>query len=63
MRGAGPAQLAAQVAHGHVDLERLTGIRERRVSDGKEDSLSLAVAAARDCLDRSRNAWSAGMAM
>ncbi|HET6953851.1 MAG TPA: hypothetical protein VFI47_26035, partial [Acidimicrobiales bacterium] len=36
----------------HVDLERLTGIRERRVSVGEDDSLSLAVGAARDCLDR-----------
>ncbi|HET6950600.1 MAG TPA: 3-oxoacyl-[acyl-carrier-protein] synthase III C-terminal domain-containing protein [Acidimicrobiales bacterium] len=35
-----------------IDLERLTGIRERRVSRGEEDSLSLATAAARDCLDR-----------
>ena len=37
-----------------IDLERLTGIYERRVSDGVEDSFSLAVAAARDCLRRSR---------
>jgi 3-oxoacyl-[acyl-carrier-protein] synthase-3 len=36
-----------------IDLERLTGIKERRVSAGDEDSLSLAVAAARDCLARS----------
>jgi 3-oxoacyl-[acyl-carrier-protein] synthase III len=36
-----------------IDLERLTGIRERRVSVGDEDSLSLATAAARDCLARS----------
>ncbi len=36
----------------HIDLERLTGIHERRVSVGEEDSYSLAVAAARDCLDR-----------
>lgn len=34
----------------HVDLERLTGIRERRVSTGEEDSYSLATGAARDCL-------------
>jgi 3-oxoacyl-[acyl-carrier-protein] synthase-3 len=39
--------------HTHVDLERLTGIRERRVSAGEEDSYTLAVAAARDCLTRS----------
>jgi 3-oxoacyl-[acyl-carrier-protein] synthase-3 len=37
----------------HVDLERLTGIRERRVSVGDEDSLSLACGAAADCLARS----------
>ena len=30
----------------HIDLERLTGIRERRVSVGDEDSLSLAIGAA-----------------
>ena len=35
----------------HIDLERLTGIHERRVSVGDEDSLSLAVGAARDCLE------------
>ena len=34
----------------HIDLERLTGIRERRVSVGDEDSYSLAAAAALDCL-------------
>lgn len=37
----------------HIDLERLTGIHERRVSVGDEDSLSLAVGAARDCVARS----------
>lgn len=36
-----------------IDLERLTGIRDRRVSDGTDDSLSLATEAARDCLRRS----------
>lgn len=36
----------------HIDLERLTGIRERRVSVGDEDSLSLAAGAATACLDR-----------
>lgn len=36
----------------HVDLERLTGISERRVSVGDEDSYSLAISAARDCLGR-----------
>jgi 3-oxoacyl-[acyl-carrier-protein] synthase-3 len=38
--------------HTRVDLERLTGIHERRVSVGDEDSLSLAIGAARDCLAR-----------
>ncbi|BBX82681.1 3-oxoacyl-ACP synthase III family protein [Mycolicibacterium aubagnense] len=38
--------------HTHIDLERLTGIRERRVSIGDEDSLSLATAAALDCLSK-----------
>lgn len=38
--------------HTHIDLERLTGIRERRVSVGDEDSYSLATAAAFDCLTR-----------
>jgi len=37
-----------------IDLERLTGIRERRVSVGDEDSYSLATAAALDCLDKAR---------
>ena len=36
----------------HINLERLTGIRERRVSVGDEDSYSLATAAALDCLDK-----------
>lgn len=34
----------------HVDLERLTGIRDRRVSVGDEDSYTLAISAALDCL-------------
>jgi 3-oxoacyl-[acyl-carrier-protein] synthase-3 len=38
----------------HIDLERLTGIREHRECGPGEDSLSLAIAAARDCLARSR---------
>ena len=37
--------------HTHIDLERLTGIHERRVSIGDEDSYSLATAASLDCLD------------
>lgn len=40
------------------DLFRITGISERRVaddtSDSPEDCLTMAIAAARDCLDRSR---------
>src|SRR4051794_12266104 len=39
--------------HPHIDLERLTGIHERRVAGEGEDSLSLAVRAARDCIDHS----------
>ena len=39
--------------HTHIDLERLTGIHERRVSTGEDDSYSLATTAARDCLTRS----------
>jgi 3-oxoacyl-[acyl-carrier-protein] synthase-3 len=42
--------------HTSIDLERLTGIRERRVCSEGEDSLTLAVDAARDCLSRSRHA-------
>jgi 3-oxoacyl-[acyl-carrier-protein] synthase-3 len=37
----------------HIDLERLTGIRERRVCSETEDSFTLAVAAAEDCLRHS----------
>jgi 3-oxoacyl-[acyl-carrier-protein] synthase-3 len=37
-----------------LDLERRTGIRERRVCSEGEDSLTLAVDAARDCLAHSR---------
>lgn len=49
-------ELMASTRHRtHIDLERLTGIRERRVSRGEEDSLSLATAAALDCLRRSRH--------
>ncbi len=40
--------------HTHIDLERLTGIRERRVSVGDEDSYSLAAAAARNALAAAR---------
>jgi 3-oxoacyl-[acyl-carrier-protein] synthase III len=40
--------------HTHIDLERLTGIRERRVAAGADDSYSLATAAASDCLSRAQ---------
>nr|WP_235435924.1 3-oxoacyl-[acyl-carrier-protein] synthase III C-terminal domain-containing protein [Mycobacterium sp. EPa45] len=40
----------------HIDLQRLTGIRERRVSVGDEDSYTLATTAALDCLTRSQRA-------
>jgi 3-oxoacyl-[acyl-carrier-protein] synthase-3 len=40
--------------HTDIDLERLTGIRERRICSEGEDSFTLAVAAARDCLSHSR---------
>ena len=40
--------------HTHIDLERLTGIHERRVSVGDDDSYSLATAAAMDALDRAQ---------
>ena len=39
-----------------IDLERLTGIRERRVSDGGDDSFTLAVGAALDSLAHSGHA-------
>jgi len=49
-------ELMASTRHRtRIDLERLTGIRERRVSDGRENSLTLAVDAAADCLGRSRH--------
>jgi 3-oxoacyl-[acyl-carrier-protein] synthase-3 len=50
--------LMARTAHRtRIQLERLTGIHERRVVGPGEDSFSLAVGAARDCLSRSR--WAA----
>lgn len=48
--------MASTRHHTNVDLERLTGIRERRVCSEGEDSFTLAVDAARDCLSRSRHA-------
>lgn len=50
-------ELMASTRHPtNIDLERLTGIRERRVCGPGEDSFTLAVDAARDCLARSRHA-------
>ncbi|MBL9017670.1 MAG: hypothetical protein JNL83_26000 [Myxococcales bacterium] len=46
--------MASTRHHTRIDLERLTGIRERRVCGPGETSLSLEIAAARDCLARSR---------
>jgi 3-oxoacyl-[acyl-carrier-protein] synthase-3 len=47
------SELMASTRHNtRVDLERLTGIHERRVSMGEEDSFTLAVGAAQDCLSR-----------
>ena len=40
--------------HTHIDLERLTGIHERRVSVGDDDSYSLATAAAWTALDKAQ---------
>lgn len=47
--------MASTRHHTDIDLERLTGIRERRVCSPGEESLTLAVDAARDCLSRSRH--------
>ena len=40
--------------HPQIELERLTGIHQRHVCSAGEDSLTLAVGAARDCLAHSR---------
>lgn len=40
--------------HPHIELERLTGIHQRHVCSEGEDSVTLAVDAARDCLAHSR---------
>ena len=49
-------QLMATTRHRtRIDLATLTGINERRVSAGVEDSVALAAAAASDCLRRSRH--------
>ena len=48
-------ELMASTRHRtHIDLERLTGIRERRVSVGDEDSYSLATSAALNCLAKAQ---------
>ncbi len=48
------AALMASTRHKtHIDLERLTGIRERRVASHGENSFTLALEAAQDCLERS----------
>lgn len=47
--------MASTRHHTRIDLERLTGIRERRVCSEGEDSQSLAIDAALDCLARSRH--------
>src|ERR1700732_4889126 len=48
-------ELMATTRHNtHIDLERLTGIHERRVSIGDDDSYSLATSAALDCLDKAQ---------
>lgn len=45
------ADLMASTRHNtHIDLERLTGIHDRRVSDGADDSFTLATKAAVDSL-------------
>jgi 3-oxoacyl-[acyl-carrier-protein] synthase-3 len=49
------AELMATTRHNtRIDLERLTGIRERRISTGDEDSYSLATSAALDCLSKAQ---------
>ncbi len=45
--------MASTRHHTHIDLERLTGIHERRVAGAGENSLTLATDAARDCLEHS----------
>ena len=48
------SELVASCRHPlDADMERLTGIRERRVCADGEDSYSMATAAAVDCLERS----------
>jgi 3-oxoacyl-[acyl-carrier-protein] synthase-3 len=47
--------MASTRHHTHIDLERLTGIRERRICSDGEDSFTLARDAAKDCLTRSHS--------
>ncbi len=48
-------ELMASTRHRtNIDLERLTGIHEHRMCGPHESSLTLAIAAARDCLSRSQ---------
>jgi 3-oxoacyl-[acyl-carrier-protein] synthase III len=42
--------MASTRHHTHIDLERLTGVHERRMVEGTDGSLALAVGAATDCL-------------
>jgi 3-oxoacyl-[acyl-carrier-protein] synthase III len=48
------ALMASTRHHTNIDLERLTGIRSRHVVGAGEDSLTLALGAARDCLAHSQ---------
>ena len=45
--------MASTRHHPDIQLERLTGIHERRMCTDGEDSFTLAVGAARDCLEKS----------
>ncbi|MCA9540973.1 MAG: hypothetical protein KC620_18865 [Myxococcales bacterium] len=49
-----PALIDRMVFKPPFDVQAITGIRERHVCNDEEDSLSLAVQAAKDCLSRSR---------
>jgi len=49
-------ELMASTKHKtRIELERLTGIHERHIVSGGEDSLKLAIGAAQDCLEHSRH--------
>lgn len=47
--------MASTAHHTNIDLERLTGIHEHRVCGPDENSYTLSVGAAKDCLGRSRH--------